>query len=34
MARRDDEDGGVRVTVRVPADAVERVKRRFGAAAR
>jgi len=34
MARRDDEDGGVRVTVRVPADAVDRVKRRFGAAAR
>ena len=34
MTRRDDEDGGVRVTVRVPADAVERVKRRFGAAAR
>jgi GTP-binding protein HflX len=34
MARRNDEDGGVRVTVRVPADAVERVKRRFGAAAR
>ena len=34
MARRNDEDGGVRVTVRVPADAVDRVKRRFGAAAR
>ncbi len=34
IARRDDEDGGVRVTVRVPADAVDRVKRRFGAAAR
>ncbi len=34
MARRDDEDGGVRVTVRVPADAVDRVKRRFGAAER
>jgi GTP-binding protein HflX len=34
MARRDDEDGGIRVTVRVPADAVDRVMRRFGAAAR
>jgi GTP-binding protein HflX len=34
MARRNDEDGGVRVTVRVPADAVDRVKRRFGVAAR
>jgi GTP-binding protein HflX len=34
MARRNDEDGGVRVTVRVPADAVERVRRRFGLAAR
>jgi GTP-binding protein HflX len=34
MARRNGEDGGVRVTVRVPADAVDRVKRRFGAAAR
>ena len=34
MARRNDENGGVRVTVRVPADAVDRVKRRFGAAAR
>jgi GTP-binding protein HflX len=34
MARSNHEDGGVRVTVRVPADAVDRVKRRFGAAAR
>jgi len=34
MSRRDDEDGGIRVTVRVPADAVDRVMRRFGAAAR
>ena len=34
MARRDGEDGGIRVTVRVPADAVDRVMRRFGAAAR
>jgi GTP-binding protein HflX len=34
MARRNDEDGGIRVTVRVPADAVDRVRRRFGAAAR
>ena len=34
MARRDDEDGGVRMTVRVPADAVDRVMRRFGVAAR
>jgi GTP-binding protein HflX len=34
MARRDDEDGGVRLTVRVAADAVDRVMRRFGAAAR
>jgi GTP-binding protein HflX len=33
LARRNDEDGGIRVTVRVPADAVDRVKRRFGAAA-
>jgi GTP-binding protein HflX len=34
MTRQADEDGGVHVTVRVPADAVERVKRRFAAAAR
>jgi GTPase len=34
MSRRDDEDGGVRVTVRVPAEAVDRVKRRFSAAVR
>ena len=33
MARRDSEDGGVRMTVRVPAEAVDRVIRRFGAAA-
>ena len=34
MMRQADEDGGVHVTVRVPADAVERVKRRFAAATR
>jgi len=34
MTRQADEDGGVHVTVRVPADAVERVKRRFAAAVR
>ena len=34
MARQADEAGGVHVTVRVPADAVERVKRRFAAAVR
>jgi GTP-binding protein HflX len=34
MSRRNDEDGGVRVTVRVPAEAVDRVKRRFSAAVR
>jgi GTP-binding protein HflX len=33
MARRDDEEGGVHVTVRVPADGVERVRRRFADAA-
>jgi len=33
MARRDDEEGGVHVTVRVAADGVERVKRRFADAA-
>jgi len=34
MTRCDDEDGAIRLTVRVPADAVDRVRRRFGAAAR
>jgi GTP-binding protein HflX len=34
MARRDDEEGGVHVTVRVPPDEVERVKRRFADAVR
>ena len=31
MTRRDDEDGAIRLTVRVPANSVERVRRRFGA---
>jgi GTP-binding protein HflX len=34
MTRSNDEDGAIRVTVRVPAAAVERVLRRFGAPAR
>jgi GTPase len=34
MARRDDDEGGVHVTVRVPPDGVERVRRRFADALR
>jgi GTP-binding protein HflX len=29
MSRCDEEDGGLRLTIRVPPDQIERVKRRF-----